>query len=602
MLPTHHTMKGEPMNYDDDKYNKHERSIFNKSLVKHKCFFLLIFITLCTLCVYLFIYEYNPVSRVEISYEDIEAAYKKPSAIIEPSPVVLPDYPEIVLGKEDGNKDAKKKKISEKEIFGKSQQNSSSSYSQALYRQKRIIESFQHAWKGYTTDAFGADEYQPLTHTGHNWAEGGLGLMIVDALDTMLLMNLTEEYAQARHWIDTRLDFDKNQDVNLFETTIRILGGLLSAYHLSNNDTLYLEKATDLGNRLMGAFGSESGIPYASVILSTGLAYKFHIPSSTAEVTTIQLEFKYLSYLTGDPKYRLAAEGVMQHMEKLIEKGDTIDGLVPILIHPVDGTFATREIRLGSRGDSYYEYLLKQYLQTAKTEPHYRAMYDHALEGIQKHLLARSYPNHLLYIGELLDGNTENIHPKMDHLVCFMGGSYALGATEGRPLSELPPLNEKNQRDMDTGREITETCYKMYNSTATGLASEIVYFNNDKGTNPDAPDITIHLQDRHNLLRPETLESLFLLWRLTGEEKYRKWGWKIFESFEEHTKLPEGGYSALKDVTEIPARRDNRMDTFFLAETLKYLYLMFSPNDVLPLDKYVLNTEAHPLPIFKPNW
>ncbi|OAD71299.1 glycoside hydrolase family 47 protein [Phycomyces blakesleeanus NRRL 1555(-)] len=451
-------------------------------------------------------------------------------------------------------------------------------------------------------DAFGKDEYQPLTHNGHDWAPGGLGLMIVDSLDTMLLMNLTEEYAQGREWVATKLSFDKNQDVNLFETTIRILGGLLSAYDLSNKDPIYLEKATDLGNRLMGAFKTESGVPYASVTLSTGLAYKYHVPSSTAEVTTIQLEFKYLSYLTGDPKYRLAAERVMQHMDKLVQQGDTTDGLVPILINPLDGTFATSEIRLGSRGDSYYEYLLKQYLQTSKTEPHYREMYDYAVDGIQKNLLARSYPNHLLYIGELLNGKPGNIHPKMDHLVCFMGGSYALGATEGVALADLPPLTGRNKRDLETGREITQTCYEMYSMTATGLASEIVYFNDDENTEPNGADMAIHFQDRHNLLRPEALESIFLMWRLTGEEKYREWGWKIFEAFEEHAKLPMGGYAALKDVTKVPATKENRMDTFFLAETLKYLYLLFSPDDVVPLDKYVLNTEAHPLPIFTPNW
>ncbi|KAI8391840.1 glycoside hydrolase [Radiomyces spectabilis] len=468
---------------------------------------------------------------------------------------------------------------------------------QTAYRQRRIVEAFQHAWKGYRTDAFGRDEYQPLTHSGHDWAPGGLGLMITDALDTMLLMNLTDEYNEAREWVATKLDFDKNQDVNLFETTIRVLGGLLSAYHLSGNDPVYLGKATDLGNRLLGAFHSESGIPYASVVLSTGLAYKPHVPSSTAEVTTIQLEFKYLSYLTGDDKYKGAVDKVMKRMEDLIEKGSTVDGLVPILIHPVSGEFTTSEIRLGSRGDSYYEYLLKQYLQTGKTEKKYRDMYDHAMRGVRTHLLGRSFPNNLLYIGELLDSDPTKLHSKMDHLVCFIGGSFALGATEGRTLADHPQMSQVDLEDLEVGKQITRTCYEMYNSTATGLASEIVYFNTEKDAAADAADIMIKPRDRHNILRPETLESIFLLWRLTGDEIYREWGWKIFEAFEQYTKLPGGGYAALKDVTQIPPVKDNRMDTFFLAETLKYLYLLFSPNDLLPLEHYVLNTEAHPLPV-----
>lgn len=199
-------------------------------------------------------------------------------------------------------------------------------------RQKRIVEAFQHAWRGYAADAFGMDEYQPLSQTGRNWAPGGIGLMIVDALDTMLLMNLTEEYEAARDWVATRLDFDKQQDVNVFETTIRVLGGLLSAYHLSGGDSIYLEKAQDLGNRLVGAFNTESGIPYPSVTLSTGLPFKFHSTSSTAEATTIQLEFKYLSHLTGDYKYWDVAERVMLKMKQLVDNGETVDGLVPILM------------------------------------------------------------------------------------------------------------------------------------------------------------------------------------------------------------------------------------------------------------------------------
>ncbi|KAI9310280.1 glycoside hydrolase [Dichotomocladium elegans] len=446
-------------------------------------------------------------------------------------------------------------------------------------KQGRIVEAFKHAWKGYARDAFGKDEYQPLSHKGKDWAQGGIGLMIVDSLDTMLLMNLTEEYAQAREWVATRLDFNKNQDVNVFETTIRVLGGLLSAYHLSGKDPIYLEKATDLGQRLIGAFHTPSGIPYASVVLSSGLPYTAHVPSSTAEATTVQLEFKYLSHLTGDPQYWQAAERVMQKMKDLTEEGHTVDGLVPILIHPTTGYFTTQEIRLGSRGDSYYD------------------MYRHTVSGIRKHLIGRTSPNKLMYIGEINARAVDRLSPKMDHLVCFIGGMFALGATQGMRLEDDPLMSRNDQLDMDMAREITRTCYEMYNTTATGLASEIVYFNTDPSIQED---ITIKPADRHSLLRPETLESLFIMYRITGDPIYREWGWRIFEMLEEHARLPGGGYAALKDVTRVPPPQDDRMDTFFLAETLKYLYLLFSADDVIPLDKYVLNTEAHPLPIFVP--
>jgi mannosyl-oligosaccharide alpha-1,2-mannosidase len=109
----------------------------------------------------------------------------------------------------------------------------------------------------------------------------------------------------------------------------------------------------------------------------------------------------------------------------------------------------------------------------------------------------------------------------MDHLVCFIGGNFVLGVTEGASLDEKKELSPVESEDVSIGKEITRTCYEMYNMTATGLASEIVYFN----TNPDAPadaaDMEIHRLDKHNLLRPETLETLFLMWRLTGDEIYR---------------------------------------------------------------------------------
>ncbi len=109
----------------------------------------------------------------------------------------------------------------------------------------------------------------------------------------------------------------------------------------------------------------------------------------------------------------------------------------------------------------------------------------------------------------------------MDHLVCFMGGSFVLGVTEGASIHELDPLDAKDSEDYRLGQEVTKTCYEMYNMTATGLASEIVYFNTNEASASDALDMEIHSRDAHNLLRPETVESLFLLYRMTGEEKYR---------------------------------------------------------------------------------
>ncbi|CAG8705119.1 241_t:CDS:2, partial [Dentiscutata erythropus] len=441
-------------------------------------------------------------------------------------------------------------------------------------RQMEVKKAFKHAWGGYVRDAWGYDEYHPLSHSGSNLSNTGIGFTIVDSLDTLLIMDLKEEYEHARDWVANSLDFNVDGDVNVFETTIRVLGGLLSAYHLSGNDGLYLAKAIDLGDRLLGAFSSPTGIPYASVNLARREGIRAHFnggASSTSEATTLQLEFKYLSHLSDNYEYWDKSQNIMLVVDELKK----YDGLVPIFLSPNDGQFWGGKITLGARGDSYY-----------------------AIKGVKTHLIDRSYPSGLLYIGELAGFGDDVISPKMDHLVCFMGGNLALGATRGRKVHDVQKnMSDNDLEDLNIGKELAKTCVEMYFSTTTGLAPEIVYFS----TSDDATtDIIIKSLDGHNLLRPETVESLFILWRLTGDIQYRHWGWEIFQAFEKYTKVKEGGYTSLDDVTVVPPRQRDKMETFWLAETLKYFYLLFGPDDLIPLDKYVFNTEAHPLPIFSP--
>ncbi|ORZ04728.1 glycoside hydrolase [Lobosporangium transversale] len=479
-------------------------------------------------------------------------------------------------------------------------------------RKNKVKEAFLHSWNAYRRDAWGKDEYHPISKYGSNMIRKGQGFTIVDSLDTILLMGLDSEFQEAKAWVQDELDFDQDGEVNLFETTIRVLGGLLSAYNQSSHDDVFLDKAVDLADRLMGAFETTSGIPYASVHLRDRRGVPSHDRgiSSTSEVATLQLEFKYLSYLTGDEKYWKAVENV----ELKIKEQESLDGLVPIYINPYTGHFQGGEIRLGSRGDSYYEYLIKQYLQTGKQEHLYKEMYDHAIAGVKKHLLGRTIPNNLLFVGEISKYEPANLSPKMDHLVCFLGGTMALASTEGHPLDNSgafarSKFTKLQEDDFKIGEDLTESCYKMYRQTETGLAPEIVYWvqreeqirGKTELQHRPGSDFIINDRDGHNWLRPETVESLFYLWRLTGDEKYRQWGWNIFESIEKYSKVSSGGYSSIHDIR----RADNivfsdKMETFFLAETLKYFYLLFGSNDVLPLEKYVFNTEAHPLPVFTP--
>ncbi|KAL7423492.1 mannosyl-oligosaccharide alpha-1,2-mannosidase [Cryptotrichosporon argae] len=490
-------------------------------------------------------------------------------------------------------------------------------------KRDKIKEAFEWSWLAYEEHALGADEFHPISHGGSNLTSaGGVGYTVVDSLDSLLVLGLNEEYARAAAWCRAHLDFDRDATFNTFETTIRLLGGLLSAHYLTSvhadpaiaaDAPFFLESATDLADRLLGAFASPSGIPYSGINLATRAA----VPdrgnnglASLAEAASVQLELKYLSHLTGDYTYWRAAEKVSS-----IIRGQAIhDGIAPIFINPENGQFVVSEIRLGSRGDSYYEYLLKQYLQTDRQEPVYRDMYDEAMGGIKKHLVAQTKRSGLIHTHELhpmrhpqTGAQTWQVVPKQDHLVCFLGGSLILGVTEGgRRAVDWHNLDARDMEDFVVGKGIVESCVRTHD-TATGLAPEIAMFvqpSDDRSDTLDwyvKPNTNGVLIDGRNILRPETVESLFLAYRSTGDPKYREWGWQIFGAFDKHARVPTGGYASVQDVQQVPVVLEDRMETFWLSETLKYLYLLFDDSDNVPLDRHVFNTEAHILPVFKPN-
>lgn len=209
-------------------------------------------------------------------------------------------------------------------------------------KQQHVRDAFIHAWSGYKKYAMGFDELMPLSKRGTDGL-GGLGATVVDALDTAMIMGVEDIVIEAGSWIETHLAerISQKGQVNLFETTIRVLGGLLSAYHLSGgasdaptsmgpNPSVYLKTATKLADRLLSAFSSSpTSIPYSDVVLRDNSAHAAPDGlSSTSEVSTLQLEFNYLSDVTGDQKYSLTAMKVLEHLKTLPK----VEGLVPIYI------------------------------------------------------------------------------------------------------------------------------------------------------------------------------------------------------------------------------------------------------------------------------
>ncbi|KAH8310972.1 hypothetical protein KR044_003693, partial [Drosophila immigrans] len=448
-------------------------------------------------------------------------------------------------------------------------------------RQTAVVAAFKHSWAGYKKYAWGHDNLKPVSQTSHEWF--GLGLSIVDSLDTMYIMGLEDEFNEARDWVKNSLKFHTSRDVNLFEVTIRVLGGLLSAYHLSG-DHMFLAKASELGNRLLPSFLSPSGIPYSDVNLGERSAHspKWSPDSSTSEVTTIQLEFRDLSRSTNVPIY----ERVVSIVNEKVHALDKNHGLVPIFINANTGTFRNyATISLGARGDSYYEYLLKQWLQTGRKDNDNLILdYMQAIDGVLTQLMRRTPRENWVYIGELINGH--DFKPKMDHLTCYLPGTLLLGHQNGMPDSHLL-----------LARDMMDTCYQTYIKQPTQLAAEISYFAlNDKDEN----DIYVKPNDAHNLLRPEFIESLYYFYALTGNRTYQDMGWTIFQAFEKHTKVA-AGYTSLGNVKNtLNTRMRDLMESFWMSETLKYFYLLFSDNrKEIDLEKWVFNSEGHPLPVYQ---
>lgn len=215
-------------------------------------------------------------------------------------------------------------------------------------------------------------------------------------------------------------------------------------------------------------------------------------------------------------------------------------------------------------------------------------MWQEALAAIEKHLIIPTKKSNLLFVAELPQGVGGYLSPKMDHLVCFLPGTIALGATGGRTEAEarkLPTWNARKSREMKLARELMKTCWGMYKVTETGLAPEITWFDADpallQGSNGQQPhlpppksrddlaawkdDYQIKRNDAHNLQRPETVESLFMMWRITEDPIYREWGWNIFKAFQNHTRLEDGGgYTSLDNVNQLPPNRRDNMESFWL--------------------------------------
>ena len=415
---------------------------------------------------------------------------------------------------------------------------------------------FLHAWTGYKKYAWGHDDLKPLSKTYHDWYPEPLLMTAVDALDTMILMELDDEAATTKQYILDNLSFDKDIEVQNFEITIRLLGGLLTNYQLTG-DKRFLDLAEDLGNRLLPVFNSPTGMPYRYVNLKTGKVSK---PiSNPAETGTLILEFGTLSKLTGKPIFYEKAKRALVETYNRRSK----IGLVGEWINVETGEWTNTDSHISGAIDSYYEYLLK--CSVLFGDQDCRRMWNDSIVPINKYLadvVKNEYGDDLWYG-----------HADMN--------TGARRATTYGALDAFFPAVLALSGDLKRARRLQDSSFQMWNQA--GIEPEEFDYHARKITSP-----AYHL-------RPEIVESTYYLYHYTKDSMYLLMGEKLWRDFVKHCRT-EDGYAALKSV--VTKEKNDSMQSFLFAETFKYFYLLFSPPNTLDFDKVVFNTEAHPIKRF----
>lgn len=508
----------------------------------------------------------------------------------------------------------------------------SSQKSEREERLQAVKKSFVHSWEGYKRHAWLQDEVAPMSGEYKN-GFGGWGATLVDSLDTLWIMGMKKDFAMAVAALK-RIDFTTSPlfQINIFETTIRYLGGFLSAYDVSEGQyPALLEKAIELGDMLYIAFDTPNRMPITHWDWkNAAIGGDQEAPSSVllAEIGSLSLEFTRLTQLSGDPKYYDAIQRIMNVFE-LQQNLTKVPGIWPVNLDTRNMDFTKdRSFTFGGMADSLYEYLPKQHLMLGGSSQQYQQMYELSLQVAKEQLFYRAMnpKNEVLLFsgsGKTTRGPEVRLRHEGQHLTCFVGGMVGLAAR----AFDSP-------EDMQVARQLVDGCIWAYESMPTGIMpeqflaapchddedckwSEEKWHLAIRNANRNSDAVSLTLADHANkiistkglapgftdiidpryILRPEAIESVFILYRITGDRTLQEKAWKMFQSIEKYAKT-DIAYAAIEDVTVKhikDTKHSDSMESFWTAETLKYFYLIFSEPDVISLDEFVFNTEAHPL-------
>lgn len=462
--------------------------------------------------------------------------------------------------------------------------------SERLRLKEDTRDMFYFGYESYMKYAYPQDELNPILCRGRgpdredpsniniNDILGDYSLTLIDTLDTLAILGDVKEFRHAVQLVIENVNFDKNSTVQVFEANIRLLGALLSAHLLIEDKSQpfgnlepewyngeLLEMASDLASRFMPAFeNSKTGLPHPRVNLRSGVPQGSRTDTCTAGAGSLLVEFGILSRLIGDPVYELSARRANRVLWKL---RDAETGLLGNVVDVDTGKWVGELSGIGAGLDSFYEYLLKAYILFGHPEDF--IMFNETYSLI-KHYMRRGRPecnsgsgDHPLYVNvDMKSGGTHTTW--IDSLQAAFAGVQVLAG------------------DMEEAICIHALYYTIWKKY--GVLPE--RFNWQR----ISPDVMFYP------LRPEFVESTYLLYQATKNPFYLHVGRDILTSLNNLTKA-RCGYATVHSVLDMTL--EDRMESFFLSETCKYLYLLFDADNPINLNfgRYMFTTEGHVLPL-----
>ena len=496
-----------------------------------------------------------------------------------------------------------------------------------LERLAAVKSSFEHSWQGYKKHAWMKDELSPLDG-GAVQSFGGWAATLVDTLDTLWILGMKDDFEEAVDAV-AGIDFNNTSEeiLNIFETTIRYLGGFLGAYDLTNGTyPVLLQKAKEVGDLLYCAFDTPNRMPATRWKWKEALSGEAQVAGEStliAEIGSLTLEFTRLSQLTDDLKYYDAIQRIMNEFDTK-QSLTKLPGLWPVVMNAKLISFQGTGFTLGGMADSLYEYLPKQHMLLGGQGEQTKKMYQYSITAAMNNIFFQPMvpgDNDILLSGSAwVDEETKKVTPEArgQHLGCYAGGMVGIGAK----IFDQP-------EHMYMARKLVDGCIWAYDAMPSGIMPEVftmlacemnsdcewdeskwrkAVLENAKGhareggeeakiSDDELVNNTIsrgHLKpgfveisDPRYLLRPEAIESVFIHYRLTGDKDLPDSAWRMFQAIENSTRT-EYANAMINDVTVEKPEKLNKMESFWLAETLKYFYLVFSEPDVVSLDDYVL--------------